>query len=228
MEEIPYVNISAQWCEEKEELLPIIEKVLDEYYESKILENYLTSIGSGDFWLGATDSTNTGVIYANLNSDQPENFAETIRSRLSDIDDAVIKVTEVAGGPPQGGVELNISGPNFEQVKIVSEDLESKLSEIEGVSNISNNSSEGKDEIVWTVDQEKASSIGLTTMSVAFQMRSLMSGIQVSEIEIDGKNYTIMIRSNPDDISDLEKLGNYMISGPAGETTLNSIAKSSS
>ena len=28
MEEIPYVNISAQWCEEKEELLPIIEKVL--------------------------------------------------------------------------------------------------------------------------------------------------------------------------------------------------------
>ena len=204
-----------------------IEKVLDEYYESKILENYLTSIGSGDFWLGATDSTNTGVIYANLNSDQPENFAETIRSRLSDIDDAVIKVTEVAGGPPQGGVELNISGPNFEQVKIVSEDLESKLSEIEGVSNISNNASEGKDEIVWTVDQEKASSIGLTTMSVAFQMRSLMSGIQVSEIEIDGKNYTIMIRSNPDDISDLEKLGNYMISGPAGETTLNSIAKSS-
>ena len=28
MEEIPYVNISAQWCEEKEELLPIVEKVL--------------------------------------------------------------------------------------------------------------------------------------------------------------------------------------------------------
>ena len=28
MEEIPYVNISAQWREEKEELLPIIEKVL--------------------------------------------------------------------------------------------------------------------------------------------------------------------------------------------------------
>ena len=28
MEEIPYVNISAQWCEEKEELLPILEKVL--------------------------------------------------------------------------------------------------------------------------------------------------------------------------------------------------------
>lgn len=203
-----------------------IEKVLEKYHESGILENYLTSIGSGDFWLGATDSTNTGVIYANLNSDQPENLAETIRSRLSDIDNAVIKVTEIVGGPPQGGVELNISGSNFDKVKTVSKNLESKLSKIEGISNISNNASEGKDEIVWTVDQEKASSIGLTTMSVAFQMRSLMSGIQVSEIEIDGKNYTIMIRSNPDDISDLQKLGNYKISGPTGETTLNSIAKS--
>lgn len=204
-----------------------IEEVLNEYHQSKIVENYLTSIGgSAEFWLGSSDSTNTGYIFANLSENQPENLAETIRSRLSNIDNAVVKVTEIVGGPPQGGVELNISGANFDKVKTISENLESELSKIEGISNLSNNASEGKDEIVWTVDQEKASAIGLTTMSVAFQMRSLMSGIQVSEIEIDGKNYTIMIRSNPDDISDLQKLGNYIISGPAGETTLDSIATS--
>lgn len=201
-----------------------IEKVIDEYYESKIVENYSTTIGSADFWSGSSDSTNSGLIFVNLYEDPPEKLAETIQERLSEIDDAIIKVTEIAGGPPQGGVELNISGPNFEEVQSVSQNLETKLSKIEGISNISNNASEGKDEIVWTVDQEKASSIGLSTMSIAFQMRSIMSGIQVSEIEIDGKNYTIMIRSNPDDISDLKKLGNYTISGPAGETTLDNIA----
>jgi len=202
-----------------------IEKVIDEYYESKIVENYSTTIGSADFWSGSSDSTNSGLIFVNLSEDPPEKLAETIQERLSEIDDAIIKVTEIAGGPPQGGVELNISGPNFEEVQSVSQNLETKLSKIEGISNISNNASEGKDEIVWTVDQEKASSIGLSTMSIAFQMRSIMSGTQVSEIEIDGKNYTIMIRSNPDDISDLQKLGSNTISGPAGETTLDSIAK---
>ena len=202
-----------------------IEKVIDEYYESKIVENYSTTIGSADFWSGSSDSTNSGLIFVNLYEDPPEKLAETIQERLSGIDDAIIKVTEIAGGPPQGGVELNISGPNFEEVQSVSQNLETKLSKIEGISNISNNASEGKDEIVWTVDQEKASSIGLSTMSIAFQMRSIMSGTQVSEIEIDGKNYTIMIRSNPDDISDLKKLGSNTISGPAGETTLDSIAK---
>ena len=202
-----------------------IEKVIDEYYESKIVENYSTTIGSADFWSGSSDSTNSGLIFVNLYEDPPEKLAETIQERLSEIDDAIIKVTEIAGGPPQGGVELNISGPNFEEVQSVSQNLETKLSKIEGISNISNNASEGKDEIVWTVDQEKASSIGLSTMSIAFQMRSIMSGTQVSEIEIDGKNYTIMIRSNPDDISDLKKLGSNTISGPAGETTLDSIAK---
>lgn len=202
-----------------------IEKVIDEYYESKIVENYSTTIGSADFWSGSSDSTNSGLIFVNLYEDPPEKLAETIQERLSGIDDAIIKVTEIAGGPPQGGVELNISGPNFEEIQSVSQNLETKLSKIEGISNISNNASEGKDEIVWTVDQEKASSIGLSTMSIAFQMRSIMSGTQVSEIEIDGKNYTIMIRSNPDDISDLKKLGSNTISGPAGETTLDSIAK---
>ena len=202
-----------------------IEKVIDEYYESKIVENYSTTIGSADFWSGSSDSTNSGLIFVNLYEDPPEKLAETIQERLSGIDDAIIKVTEIAGGPPQGGVELNISGPNFQEIQSVSQNLETKLSKIEGISNISNNASEGKDEIVWTVDQEKASSIGLSTMSIAFQMRSIMSGTQVSEIEIDGKNYTIMIRSNPDDISDLKKLGSNTISGPAGETTLDSIAK---
>ena len=86
-----------------------IEKVIDEYYESKIVENYSTTIGSADFWSGSSDSTNSGLIFVNLYEDPPEKLAETIQERLSGIDDAIIKVTEIAGGPPQGGVELNLS-----------------------------------------------------------------------------------------------------------------------
>ena len=46
MEEIPYVNLSAQWGEEREELLPIIEKVLasGQYVAGKEVSDYENEI----------------------------------------------------------------------------------------------------------------------------------------------------------------------------------------
>ena len=73
-----------------------------------------------------------------LNEDAPDGLAETLREDLEE-PERLTRVTEIADGPPVGGVEISVSGPSYEDITAVSDELMMSLANLEGIVNLESN-----------------------------------------------------------------------------------------
>ena len=76
-------------------------------------------------------------------------------------------------GPPAGGVDIVVTGPDYDDIAVVSRDLAASLGAIEDIVNVENTVTQARPEVAIEVDPEKAAFLGLTTRQVAFQLSQL-------------------------------------------------------
>ena len=96
-------------------------------------------------------------------------------------------------GPPQGGLEIRVTGNNYDDIASATEELVAELGTIDGVVNVSSDISEARDEIVIDVDPGKAGAVGLSAQTVAFQVSQFLVGRSVAEVEIDGDKIDVVL-----------------------------------
>lgn len=205
-----------------------IEDVLADFTEQGTIEIYQTQLGSSteDFGGGSSQrGFHLAGISIRLSPDVPRNIADTIRQSLPQLpDDVTLSVRSISGGPPSEGLEINITGSNFNDITATSRRLEQRLADIDGIINISSSISEGKDEVVINVNPTKAGEYSLTTAAVGAQVSQFIVGRTVSEIEIEGRQIDIVLRGERQDVNDIQKLKNLKIEGPAQPINLGFIA----
>ena len=199
----------------------LIEDQLDQ-----VSEAYVTTVGSpgasfGDNIPSGFNQSNTLV---RLREDAPENIADVLRNNLTSSEGRTIVVQEIVNGPPQAGLDIVITGPNYADISAIALQLEDELSRVPGVENVSSNVSEARDEIVINVDPARAASVGLSTQQVAFQVNQFLTGQTVTQIEVEGQAVDVVLAARTDSIDSLESLGDMMISGPLGASPLSEIA----
>ena len=88
---------------------------------------------------------NQASILLNLAKDAPEDIDQILREEL-DTGGRTIRIREIASGPPTAGVEISITGSDYDDIVAVSQKLTASISELDEVINIESNVAQARDE----------------------------------------------------------------------------------
>ncbi len=193
---------------------------------SGVAEVYSSTVGATNMSVGgAPGSLNQASILVNLSEDAPEDIAQILREEL-DTGGRVIRIREVASGPPTSGLDVRITGPNYNDIVAVSQELTDSIGEVDGVINIESNVAQARDEASIQVDPGKAASIGLSTRQVGLQVSQYLIGETVTRITIDDTVTDVVLsgdrRAMAGGIAAVELLN---IAGPLGSAPLGDLAE---
>ncbi|MCH8205430.1 MAG: efflux RND transporter permease subunit [Chloroflexi bacterium] len=207
-----------------------VEGVLAELVDRGIAEVYQTTVGNPDnaFGPGAAlgpGGLNRASIFVRLAKGAPEDVVETLRATLAGDRGRTVTVTELGGGPPTAGLEVSITGNDYQAISIVASGLAADFSRIDGIVNVSSDVTEARDEIVINVIPAKAALLGLTTRDVSLQVNRFLVGQTVTQVELNGAPTSVVLRGRAEDVDSIDKIGALAIAGPRGSARLSDIAE---
>ena len=219
-------NQIAQTIEER------ISELLDNNPDSEAnIENMNVDVGVGGdarFGGGAQQAERSRVSlnmvdYADR-SESSSRTLEKLRAQLQGIPGTEIEFTKEQQGPPTGPpVNIEISGPNFEQIRTISSEVKKRLREaarsgrLPGLVDVSDNLNTGRPEIQVDVDREQAAQYGLSTSLIARTVRSAIQGTEADTYRSGDDEYDITVRLQKDDRTSLTSLENLTVTSPLGQ-----------
>lgn len=139
---------------------------------------------------------------------------EQIREEVSQYPGAVISVEKNRSGPPVGKpIDLQVKGENYEKLILLADQVMETIenSSIKGYEGLKTDLETGKPELVVRIDREKARRYGLSTATVAQELRTALFGQEVSKFKEGEEEYPIQLRLEDRYRYDLESLLNKKI-----------------
>ena len=192
---------------------------------SEVADVYSVVIGATNLASGGLPGGfNQASLFANLSKDAPADVANMLRDEL-DKDGRIVRVREVANGPPAGGIDIRVTGPNYEDIAAVSRELTDGLATLDGVENIESNVTQARDEVSIEVDPSKAARLGLSTRQIGFQVSQYLIGQTVTSITIEGEAVDVVLTADPLAVNGIDKVESLLISGPGGTASLGDVAE---
>jgi HAE1 family hydrophobic/amphiphilic exporter-1 len=205
-----------------------VEEVLEQFHQEGYVEVYQVTLGSvsEEFGPGAGGAGfHVAGFFVKLAEDVPPDITDRIRALVPGSNDVTITVTEISNGPPADPLEVTVSGNNFTAITEVTRELERQLAEIDGVINVSSDVSDARNEATIRVDPTAAGEFGLSTAQVGQQVNQFIVGTTVSEVDLDNVTMDIVLRGQPEDVDNIEKLADLNIESPLGLVKLGSISQ---
>ena len=188
-------------------------------------ELYTSTVGATGAGLrGGPTGLNEASLLLVLRPDAPDDVANIIREELEE-PGRVIRVSEISAGPPTSGVEISITGPNYNDIAASSRELMSSLSSVDGVANLESDVALARDEVAIRVDPAAAAAIGLNTRQVGLQLNQFLVGRTVTTINIDGRATDVVVSGNRQAVSSIEGVRDLVIAGPLGDAPLGELAE---
>ena len=188
-------------------------------------EIYTATVGATDLAQGgAPGSFNQASLLLDLDPDAPEDLANVLREDLSR-PDLLVSVSEINRGPQTGGVEISISGPNYDDIAAVSGELMESLATVDGVVNLDSDVATARDELSVEVDPAAAAGLGLSARQVGLQLGQFLAGRPVTSIELDGVPIDVVVSGDRRSLASPADIERLMISGPRGSAELGEIAE---
>ncbi len=214
-------------------------------YES-IVESVIGNVGQGTgdpndpSNIGMSDTPNKARITVNFvdykyrNGQSTNTIMEEVRAAIGQYPGVTVTVDKNADGPPTGKpVNIEITGEDFSTLVRISEDMKKKINEsgIQGIEKLKTDLETGKPELVIDIDREKARRFGLSSYSVANEIRTSLYGKEVSKFKQGEDDYDIQLRLDDRYRYDLDALINKSITfrdqstGKISQVPISSIAK---
>lgn len=197
--------------------------VLEPY--NNIIESIITQVGEG------TGDQSEGSSIANTphkakitisfveiqyrNGINTNHVMEEIRGLVDKYPGVLFTVDKQRDGPPVGkAVNIEVSGENFEElIAYVGKYREYLVSaNIPGIEELKTDLELGSPEVVLNIDREKARRFGLSTSSIANELRTALFGLEVSKFKDGEEDYPIQLRLKDEYRYDLSSLINKKIS----------------
>lgn len=156
-----------------------------------------------------------------------------IRAQVKLQPGVTLTVDKDAAGPPTGKpVNLEIIGEDLQTLIDLGDDIQQLIAEsgIEGIEKLKSSLELGKPELIVDIDRDNARRFGLSTYSVANEIRTALFGKEVSKYKEGEDNYEINVRLNQDYRYDVDALMNKNItfrdqnSGKLVQVPISSVA----
>ncbi len=129
-----------------------------------------------------------------------------------------------AAGTVGEPINIQLSGKDLKQLSLASDEIKNILYNYEGLYDIKDSFSNGKNEVKLTL-KPSAQSLGLTNESLGFQVRSAFYGIEVQRIQRGSDDIRVKVNYPKSERVGLQGLEKLMILLPSGERVpLTSVA----
>ncbi len=206
-------------------------KVADEVMEviepyDYMVESVISNVGEGTAdpndpnSIGQAETPNKSRIMVNFVEFQyrkgknTKDIMNEIRESVQGYPGVTITVDKDAAGPPVGkAISIEITGEDYITLIDITERLKSFITEsgIEGIEKLRTDLETGKPELIIDIDREKARRFGLSTYSVASELRTALFGKEVSKFKQGEDDYEIQLRLDDRYRYDVESLMNKSI-----------------
>ncbi|MCX7748339.1 MAG: efflux RND transporter permease subunit [Clostridia bacterium] len=183
--------------------------------------------GSGNF-MSLLQGENKAKLRVVLKEDaDPDKALEEIKVKAKSLETEKSKwtITPQNNFGGQERLEVVVNGDNIEDITEAAKVITSEISGIKDLSNINNNLSEKKPEVLIKVDSEKAARIGLNPTYVGFFVRSALNYEKVTSAQIDGKSMDVMVGIEGTSMDSMERIENFELKGATGTVALKEVAK---
>lgn len=248
-----YVNVFIEFpvgtdIETTNEFTQDIErKVIDlvKPYES-IVESVIANVGSGTSdpndpsAFGEQDTPNKARItvnfveFKNRGGIDTKEILNEIRDSVGDYPGVAVTVDQNSDGPPTGKpISIEVSGKEYATLIEITEDMKNLINEsgIQGIEKLKTDLQTGKPELVVNIDREKARRFGLSTSSIAMEVRTALFGKEISKYKEGEDDYEIQLRLKDEYRYDIDALMNKSIvfrdqtSGQMKSVPISSVAQ---
>lgn len=188
---------------------------------------------------GAKDTPNKARITVNFveyqyrNGKDTNEIMEEIRSDLTGYPGVTVTVDKNSDGPPTGKpINIEVSGEDFTTLVNLTEQIKNFINEssIEGIEKLKTDLETGKPELIVDIDREKARRFGLSTFTVANEVRTSLFGKEISKFKQGEDDYDIQLRLMDQYRYDVDALMNKSIvfrdnQGDMHQVPISSVAK---
>ncbi|MEP0367281.1 MAG: efflux RND transporter permease subunit [Cyclobacteriaceae bacterium] len=177
-------------------------------YEN-IVESVIGNVGQGasdpndPSAFGQQDTPNKARITINFKQFKEREGISTrdilneVREAIDDYPGVTVTVDQNADGPPAGKpVSIEVSGVEYATLIEITEDMKREINEsgIEGIEKLKSDLETGKPELVVNIDREKARRFGLSTSSIATEVRTALFGKEISKYKEGEDDYEVQLR----------------------------------
>lgn len=98
-------------------------------------------------------------------------------------------------GPPVGKpIQVRLRGDNFEKLKDIAKNFQSSLTKMTGISDVKNDYTLNKNEILVEVDPIKAAQTGLTVERIALAVRNAFDGLVATTIKSSEEEIDVVVK----------------------------------
>jgi len=164
-----------------------------------------------------------GQLTVSLNPGAPgmRGVAEIIDSMRADVLDTLgsnkMSFLIMEGGPPKGKpVSVKVRGDDFEAIGAAVNELHGILNAIDGVSNVSDDDSPGKLELLLKFDTDAIRDAQLNPADIARNIRLLFDGEIVASMQHQGRKLDVRVRAIPKEYQNIDSVLEQAIALPSG------------
>jgi multidrug efflux pump len=179
--------------------------ILEPYKEA--VESLIAQVGEGandpQSFSGEQATPNKAMIaisfleYDKRNGISTNQIMEELRQALVKYPGVLITIDKENLGPPVGKpINIEISGENFERLMSISELVMQTITRtnIPGIEELKTDLEVGKPELLVQIDRDKARRFGLSTYSIASELRTALFGQEISKFKEGEDEYPIQLR----------------------------------
>jgi multidrug efflux pump subunit AcrB len=213
---------------------------------SAIVASVIANVGEGTndpqdmSAIGQSDTPNKARITVNFvdfkyrNGQSTTEVMEKIRDGMQGYPGVAVTVTKNVDGPPAGKpVTIEITGDDINVLSDIAERMKNFInrSGIAGIEKLKSDLETGKPELIVDLDREKARRFGLSTMTVANELRTSLFGKEISKYKEGEDDYEIQLRMDDEYRYDVEALMNKSVTfrdqsdGKLHQVPISSVAK---
>ncbi|MFO7819437.1 MAG: efflux RND transporter permease subunit, partial [Halanaerobacter sp.] len=149
--------------------------------------------------------------------------AEEVREKLNDLSGAKINVvpqTSMMGRQGKGGsaININLSGPELDTLLDLAQEIEGKVSDIEGTRNIAVTPKARKPELEIIPKENIAKELGITKQQLFSTLNTAVDGSDISKYKEGGDEYDIRLKLAESEAKSINDLLDVKISASKGGT----------
>ncbi|NVK85974.1 MAG: efflux RND transporter permease subunit [Cytophagia bacterium] len=225
-------DIEAQVIKIVEPYSSVVESVSTNVSQGAADPNDPTAVGQSEEPHKARITVN--FVESKLRGDiDTKDIMNDIRAQVKLQPGVTLTVDKDAAGPPTGKpINLELIGEDLETLIRLSEDIQQEIaaSGIRGIEKLKSSLELGKPELVVEIDRDNARRFGLSTSSIANEIRTALFGKEVSKFKEGEDSYEVNVRLNQNYRYDVDALMNKNItfrdqnSGKLVQVPISSVA----
>lgn len=137
------------------------------------------------------------VEYIKRNGVNSNDVMTDLRKHLGKYAGVRVTVDKNSAGPPVGKpINIEVSGDQFDKLLQISADIKRKIekSGIDGIEELKTDLDVGKPELIFDVDRQKSRRFGVSTATIASELRTSLFGKELSKFKQGEDEYPIQLR----------------------------------